>query len=1160
MIGPRSSRAIQIFTFLFTISALGATTTAATLPSGFTEALVASGLSNPTAMEVAPDGRLFVSEQEGRLRIIENGVLLPTPFLTLTVSAEGERGLIGVALDPAFATNQFVYVYYTATTPSAHNRVSRFTANGNVAVPGSEQIIFDLDNLSSATNHNGGAIHFGPDGKLYVAAGENGDSANAQSMNTVLGKILRLNSDGTIPSDNPFFASTTGKNRAIWALGLRNPFTFAFRPFAGDLYINDVGETSWEEIDEGLAGANYGWPDTEGSTTNPNFKTPKFAYSHSNGACAITGGAFYAPSTGQFPSDYTNDYFFADYCAGWIRKLDPAAGTLTTFATGIDSPVDLKVAEDGSLYYLARSSGSVFRVQYGAAAPSITMQPASQTVAPGASVTFSVRASGPAPLRYQWQRNGANISGATAPDYTIAAVATSDNGARFRANVSNDFSPSGVFSNEATLTVSANEPPTATIVQPAAGTLYNGGSVIAYSGTGTDPDDGTLPASAFTWQVDFHHDTHVHPFIPATTGSKSGSFTIPTTGETSANVWYRIYLTVRDSGGLTNTTQRDIFPRKARLTLATNPPGLQLKLDGQPVATPLSFDSVVGIVRTLDAPTPQTAGGISYNFVSWSDGGAATHSLSTPSADTTYTATYNSAAPAGSIALVQHASKDAGSAASTTLDFPVPNSAGNWSGVIVRAQGLNQTITVSDSNGNEYRKAVQLDVTRDGATLALFYAENIKSGANTVRVAISQSGTLRIAILEYTGVAATDSLDSTGAAEGSGTAPASSSATTAVNGELLIGAIMTANPATVNAGSGFTLREAVPSTSTSKLVVEDRVQAAAGSAQASGTLESSDVWGAVIAAFKPASGAPTPVLPGPPNSPAPSDGATAVSATPTLSWTATGATSYDVYFGLSSSPPLVVTNSATARYTPPTLADGSTYFWKVVSRNDAGTTSGPLWRFTTASPAPVAIALIQHAGKDAGTTASTTIAFPVANTAGNFIAVAIRAQGLNQTLAVTDSRGNQYRKAVQFDVTLDGVSLGIFYAENVKAGTNTVTVTSGQSGTLRLAILEYSGVATANSLDITSGAEGASTNPHSGTVTTTADGDLLIAALMTADPVNVTAGSGWTLRDNVPANPNAKLAVEDAVQTAAGARSATAALSESETWGIVLAAFRAGSQ
>jgi hypothetical protein len=164
--------------------------------------------------------------------------------------------------------------------------------------------------------------------------------------------------------------------------------------------------------------------------------------------------------------------------------------------------------------------------------------------------------------------------------------------------------------------------------------------VINYSGTGTDPEQGTLPASAFTWRVDFHHDAHTHPFIQPRTGSTSGSFTIPTTGHTETNVWYRIYLTVRDSGGLTHTTQRDIRPRKVQLTLATNPAGLHLRLDGQPVRTPLTFQSVVGVLRNLGAMSPQAANGSTYQFVSWSDGGAATHNISTPATNRTYTATY----------------------------------------------------------------------------------------------------------------------------------------------------------------------------------------------------------------------------------------------------------------------------------------------------------------------------------------------------------------------------------------------------------------------------------------------------------------------------------------------------------------------------------------
>ena len=266
----------------------------ATLPAGFSETLVASGITSPTAMAFAPDGRIFVCQQNGQLRVIKNGALLPTPFVTVSVDPVGERGLLGVAFDPNFGTNGFVYVYYTVSTAPRHNRVSRFTAKGDTAVPGSEALILRLNDLSSATNHNGGALHFGPDGKLYVAVGENANGAHAQTLSNLLGKILRINPDGTIPTDNPFYTTATGENRAIWSLGLRNPYTFAFQPGTGRLFINDVGQSTWEEINDGVPGSNYGWPTTEGPTNDPRFRAPIFAYGRSpstTGGCAITGGA-----------------------------------------------------------------------------------------------------------------------------------------------------------------------------------------------------------------------------------------------------------------------------------------------------------------------------------------------------------------------------------------------------------------------------------------------------------------------------------------------------------------------------------------------------------------------------------------------------------------------------------------------------------------------------------------------------------------------------------------------------------------------------------------------------------------------------------------------------------------------------------------------------
>lgn len=348
--------------------AIGATAgNAATVPAGFTDTLVAGGLSNPSAMALAPDGRIFVCQQGGALRVIKNGALLPTPFLTVPVDSSGERGLLGVAFDPNFLSNQLIYVYYTATTPTIHNRISRFTASGDVALAGSEAIILELNNLSSATNHNGGAIHFGPDGNLYVAVGDNANGANAQSLATRLGKLLRITSTGGIPTNNPFFNQATGDNRAIWALGVRNPFTFSFQPGTGRMFINDVGQNTWEEINDGIAGSNYGWPNCEGfcSPPNPSFRDPIFAYMNDGQTCAITGGAFYNPQVPQFPSNFVGNYFFADFCGGWIRRLDPANGNaVSDFATGISLPVDLQVAPDGFLYYLARGAGSVNRIGF----------------------------------------------------------------------------------------------------------------------------------------------------------------------------------------------------------------------------------------------------------------------------------------------------------------------------------------------------------------------------------------------------------------------------------------------------------------------------------------------------------------------------------------------------------------------------------------------------------------------------------------------------------------------------------------------------------------------------------------------------------------------------------------------------------------------------
>ena len=345
------------------------------LPPDFEHLQVVGGLASPTAMEFAPDGRLFVAEQGGTLRVVKAGGTLATVLdISGGVDSTGERGLLGVAFDPGFNDNHYVYLYYTqkatGTTP-AHNRIVRFTVSGDTIVAGSGKLILRLNNLSTAKNHNGGAIHFGEDGKLYVAVGDNANGDNAQSLRNLKGKMLRINKNGTIPRGNPFYDRATRINRAIWALGLRNPFSFAIQPHTGKTFINDVGQSTWEEVNRGVAGANYGWPRYEGPESDPRYHPPVFAYRHGSTnttGCAITGGAFYNPTTGQFPSGYVGDYFYADFCSGWIRRYDSATDKAVGFATGLDRPVDLKVSENGSLFYLTRGAGtdpgSISEVRY----------------------------------------------------------------------------------------------------------------------------------------------------------------------------------------------------------------------------------------------------------------------------------------------------------------------------------------------------------------------------------------------------------------------------------------------------------------------------------------------------------------------------------------------------------------------------------------------------------------------------------------------------------------------------------------------------------------------------------------------------------------------------------------------------------------------------
>ena len=368
-------------------------TQAATVPAGFTETQVAAGFFSPAGMDFAADGRLFVGEQKGRIRVIINDTMQTQQVMNLQLKVDynTERGLQGIILDPNFLTNGYLYVYYTAKGPAANtsrNRLSRFTVVNNTADTSQETVIFELPvlparasfpnqnvgpgNTLQAVWHMGGGLAFGNDGKIYLGVGEHEVTSTSQQMTSLFGKVLRLNPDGTIPTDNPFYGTATGEFRAIYATGMRNPFTFGVQRTTGRIMMADVGDGTWEEVDTLTRGGNYGWGTCEGnhatgSTSNlcgiSTQVRPLFTYRHysnnatAQGNCVIAGDF----ASGFRPED-NGQFFFGDFPnstaqgRGWIKRINPnGGGDTVTFATGVSNITGLKFSPtNGSLYYVMR--------------------------------------------------------------------------------------------------------------------------------------------------------------------------------------------------------------------------------------------------------------------------------------------------------------------------------------------------------------------------------------------------------------------------------------------------------------------------------------------------------------------------------------------------------------------------------------------------------------------------------------------------------------------------------------------------------------------------------------------------------------------------------------------------------------------------------------
>ncbi len=701
------------------------------LPPGFSDTTVISGLTFPTAVRFAPDGRIFVAEKQGTIKVFDNlADTTPSTYADLRqkVYNASDRGLLGIALDPNFATQPFVYALYTYDAPIggtapywkdacptppgptengclASARLSRLSVptSGGLA----QETVLINDWCQQYMSHSIGTVQFGPDGMLYVGAGDaasfsfidygqkgdppnpcgdppvpvggnqtlptaQGGSFRSQDLRTTAdpatldGSIIRIDpATGAAPSTNPLFGSSDANTRRIVAYGFRNPFRFTFRPGTNELWVGDVGGGPWEEIDRipsptDSTVENFGWPCYDGSNHNKSFEAlganictnlytqtgaataPYFAYNHTQkvvagetcptGSSAISGFAF-APAP-HYPAPWGGALLFADYARNCIWAMPegtnglPDKANVKTFAAQAATPVDLEVGPGGDIFYVDFGGGTIHRIRYTAGnQPPVAVATANPTSGPlPLAVTFSGASSfDPDPgdtVSYAWDLDGDGAfddSTALSPTrtYTQSANVT------VRLRVTDSHGASSIDSQTIWAGDTAPQP---TISAPLPTTRWKVGDVISFSGSAGDHEDGTLPASAFSWTVLIHHcpsNCHTH-VLETFSGVKSGTFTAPDHGYPSDIV---VQLTVTDSRGLSETTSVVIDPATVVLSFDTAPSGLQVDVNTDTLTTPATKTVVMGSINTVTAPASQTSGGQTYSFVSWSDGGARSHDI-----------------------------------------------------------------------------------------------------------------------------------------------------------------------------------------------------------------------------------------------------------------------------------------------------------------------------------------------------------------------------------------------------------------------------------------------------------------------------------------------------------------------------------------------------
>ncbi|HEY8172313.1 MAG TPA: PQQ-dependent sugar dehydrogenase [Dehalococcoidia bacterium] len=672
---------------------------------GFVTDVIVDELNAATVFAFAPDGRIFFGQKDGSIKIFKAGSLLATNYYTVAnVNDYHDRGLLGLALDPNFASNGWVYLSYTYDNNPADiggpktGQVIRVKANspsGDVANPATMQVLIgsvvgtpakpscedwplDADCIpSDYDSHSVGNLKFGPDGKLYAAFGDGASYASvdvralrAQSKDRLAGKIVRIDPDtkAGVPG-NPFYDSLNPNSTRskVWVYGVRNDYRFNFKPGTNIIFSGDVGWDTWEEINviPATGGVNLGWPCYEGNFQQPGYAAfqtcqdlytaggvtfPLHTWGHQNGTAAATGGNF--TGTNSYSTKYQNTYWFADYAVNEISvlKVDGANNlvpdSVELFTNAADGPVQVEIGPEGDVYYLSILTGQLRRLRFiGDNRPPVAAAAGNPT-------------SGLSPLTVNFSSAGSND-----PDAGQAityAWAFGDGGTSSAANPSHQYTSNGTYT--ATLTVTdpffltatatvqitvGNSAPTANITTPADGSHYDIGQMISFTGNGTDPEQGTLPLSALTWNVTLQHcsditftSCHFHPGF-SQSGVGGGSFSVEDHGDFT---FYQIALTVKDAGNLTNTKTISITPNRVNLSFDSNKSGVQITVDSTSQTVPFTRSVPKNSMHTIFAPSPQTSGGSPVAWTAWSDAGAQSHSI-VATAAATYTATFANPTP-----------------------------------------------------------------------------------------------------------------------------------------------------------------------------------------------------------------------------------------------------------------------------------------------------------------------------------------------------------------------------------------------------------------------------------------------------------------------------------------------------------------------------------